>query len=149
MTIIKWDPFRGVSELQDRINRLFEESFPQTSEHGDDVVQCDWRPLVDVYETADSIFVMVDLPGVKKDNVAVEAKDNVLIIKGERRVNETVDQDGYFRKERSCGNFFRSLTFQDTIDPSKIKARFKDGELKIAIQKSERDMPKKIEVKVE
>ena len=95
MALVKWDPFRDVAQLQNRINRIFEESFGRTSETNDDMGLRAWRPAVDIYESAGGIVLAVELPGVSKENVSVEVKDDVLTLKGERLPNPAVKEDDY------------------------------------------------------
>ncbi|MBW1642823.1 MAG: Hsp20/alpha crystallin family protein [Deltaproteobacteria bacterium] len=149
MTIVKWDPFRNVAALQDRINRIFDESFSRTADLDDDISMSAWKPLVDIYETDESIILKAELPGIKKDDVSVEVKDNVLTLKGVRTEEKEIKEKNYYRKERAFGTFSRAFNLQHRIQPDKIKARFKDGVLKIEIPKPEEEKPKQITVKVE
>ncbi|MBW2590258.1 MAG: Hsp20/alpha crystallin family protein [Deltaproteobacteria bacterium] len=149
MTIVKWDPFRNVAALQDRINRIFDESFSRTDDLDDDISMSAWKPLVDIYETDEAIILKAELPGIKKDDVSVEVKDNVLTLKGVRTEEKEIKEKNYYRKERAFGTFSRAFNLQHRIQPDKIKARFKDGVLKIEIPKPEEEKPKQITVKVE
>lgn len=149
MTIVKWDPFRNVAALQDRINRIFDESFSRTADLDDDISMSAWKPLVDIYETDEAIILKAELPGIKKNDVSVEVKDNVLTLKGARTEEKEIKEKNYYRKERAFGTFSRSFNLQHRIQPDKIKARFKDGVLKIEIPKPEEEKPKQITVKVE
>ncbi|MEA3436360.1 MAG: Hsp20/alpha crystallin family protein [Thermodesulfobacteriota bacterium] len=149
MTIVKWDPFRNVAALQDRINRIFDESFSRTADLDDDISMSAWKPLVDIYETDEAIILKAELPGIKKEDVSVEVKDNVLTLKGVRTEEKEIKENNYYRKERAFGAFTRSFNLQHRIQPDKIKARFKDGVLKIEIPKPEEEKPKQITVKVE
>ena len=90
MTLVRWDPFRDVSSLQERINRMFEDFFPRSRELDEENGACDWQPAVDIYETDTSLIIQAELPGVNKEDVSVELKDNVLTLKGERRVETKV-----------------------------------------------------------
>ena len=149
MTIVKWDPFRNVAALQDRINRIFDESFSRTADLDDDISMSAWKPLVDIYETDEAIILKAELPGIKKEDVSVEVKDNVLTLKGVRTEEKEIKEKNYYRKERAFGTFSRAFNLQHRIQPDKIKARFKDGVLKIEIPKPEEEKPKQITVNVE
>ena len=149
MAIVKWDPFRDVSALQDRINRIFNESFGRSRDLDDEVSLYDWRPPVDIYETADGIVLKVELPGVNKDDVSVEVKDNVLTLKGERLLDPVIKDEHYYRKERSFGKFNRSFSLQEPIKPDLIKASFKDGILTVAIPSPEEEKPKQVTVNID
>jgi HSP20 family protein len=149
MAIVRWDPFRDIATLQDRINRIFNESFGRTRDFDEEVGLYDWSPPVDIYETADGIVLKVELPGVDKDDVSVEVKDNVLSLKGERLLDPEIKDEHYYRKERSFGKFNRSFSLQETIKPDLIKASFKDGVLTVAIPRPEEEKPKQVTVDID
>jgi HSP20 family protein len=148
MTVGRWDPFQNVAALQDRINRLFEDAFPHARSE-DELASCAWRPTVDIYEAVDGVIIVADLPGVRKEDVSVEVKDNILTLKGERKGNDDVGEDQYYRRERCCGNFHRAFTLQHTVMPDKIKATFKDGVLKVLVPHPEEEKPKQIQVNID
>jgi HSP20 family protein len=148
MAIVRWDPFRNINTLQDRINRLFEDAFPRSAEHDQDMV-CAWRPMVDIYETEAGIVIQADLPGVEKEHVSVEVKDNILTIQGERRDDSAAGNENYYRRERTCGTFQRSFTLRSVITPDLIKASFKNGVLKVEIPKAEEEKPKQVTVNID
>ena len=149
MTLVRWDPFRDVAELQNRINRMFDESFDRSKNPDDEVGLRVWRPAVDIYETENGIVIEVELPGVGKEDVAVEVEDDVLMLKGERLANPHVKEDNYYRRERLYGPFKRSFTLQQNIQPALIKATFKDGILRIEIPRPAEERPRQITVNVE
>ena len=149
MSIVRWDPFRDVAALQDRINRIFNDSFGRSRDLDDEVSLYDWRPPVDIYETDDGIVLKVELPGVNKDDVSVEVKDNVLTLKGERLLDPEIKDDHYYRKERSFGKFNRSFSLQEPIKPDLIKAGFKVGILTIEVPRPEEEKPKQITVNID
>jgi len=149
MALVKWDPFRDVAELQNRINRMFDDSFGPSRDREDEVNVCAWRPVVDIYETETGVILSVDLPGVGKENVSVEVKDNILTLKGERFPKTEINQEAYYRQERCYGTFQRSFTLHHNIQPDLIKATFKDGMLEIEIPRPDQEQPKQITVNVE
>lgn len=149
MALVKWDPFRDVAELQHRINRMFDESFGRSRELDDGVNSRAWRPAVDIYEAENGIVLAVELPGVNKDSVAVEVKEEVLTIRGERLADPAISEDSYYRRERLFGPFKRSFTLHQNIKPHQIKATFKDGILQIEIPRPVEEHPKPITVNVE
>lgn len=149
MALVRWDPFRNVATLQDRINRLFEDAFPRSRDIDDDVSMCAWRPAVDIYETENGLVLKAELPGVKKEDVSVEIKDNILSLKGERVEDKRVDEENYYRRERCFGTFQRSFNLEQSIQPEKIKAKFKDGVLEVEIPRPEEEKPKKVSVSVD
>lgn len=149
MSVIKWDPFQNIVTLQGRINRLFEDAFPRAAGEEEDLSVCAWRPLVDIYEADEGVVIQMDLPGVKKDEVAIEVKNNLLTIHGQRQVQTDVREDRYCRRERTCGTFLRSFSLHSAVAPDKIKASFKNGVLTVLIPDPEDEKPKKISVTIE
>jgi HSP20 family protein len=149
MTLVKWDPLRDAEELQNRINQMFEDSFGRSRDPDDEMRLCAWRPLVDIYETENGIVLTAELPGVGKENISVEVKDNILTLKGERTAGHNIPKKKFYRQERCFGTFQRSFTFQQNIQPGLIKATFKDGILEIEIPRPAEEQPKQITVKVE
>ena len=147
MPIVRWDPFRNVSTLQDRINRMFNEAFTR-KEFDDDASMGAWSPAVDIYDTDDALIVKAELAGVPKENVTVDVKDNILTLKGERSVDKEVKEENYYRRERSFGSFQRSFTLPAAINPDDIKAVYKDGILEIEIPKPEEKKPKQVTIDV-
>lgn len=148
MAIIRWDPFRNITTLQDRINRLFEDAFPREQGMEEDLM-CVWRPQVDIYEDESGFVLLVDLPGVDKQKVSVEVKENILTISGEREAYGPEQDDRYYRRERSCGTFQRSFSLRTMITPDKIRASFKNGVLKIEIPRPEEEKPRQVSVSID
>ena len=142
-------PLKDVTVLQDRINRLFSESFGQTRDLDDDMRVCAWRPAVDIYEAENKIVLKAELPGINKDDVAVEVKDNALTLRGERFPDAVINEDKYYRREICFGTFERTFTLQDRIQPEQIKATFKNGILTVTIPRPQVESPKQITVDVE
>ncbi len=151
MAIIRWDPWRDFTGLQERINRMFDEAMrPLTPRgEGEELERGAWAPAVDIYETDNEYVVYADLPGVKKEEISIELKDNTLTLRGEKKFEEKVERDNYLRVERSYGTFVRSFTVPHGVEADKIKARFKDGVLELTIPKREEAKPKQIKVEVD
>lgn len=148
MSLIRWQPYGAVASLQDSINRLFSDSFSRTLMN-DDYVLSAWKPVVDIFDKNDAIIIHAELPGVTKDNVSIEIKENILTLKGERVENKEIKEDKYFRKERSFGSFQRSFTLPSTISHENIKATFKDGVLEVEIPKPDEKKPKMVQINIE
>jgi HSP20 family protein len=108
-----------------------------------------WTPTCDIYETAKAIVLNVELPGIKKEEVTVSIENNLLTIHGERKFLEETKRENYYRVERNYGEFFRSFTLPNYIDPAKILAEFKEGLLVLNLPKREEAKPKQIEIKVQ
>ena len=146
MTLMRTNPWTAVPTLQNRVNRLFDDMFPEIRE-GVDTGLMEWRPMVDTYEKDDAIIVNAELPGVKKDDISIDVKNNILTISGERKDEEDVNEDNFFRKERFYGKFQRSFTLPENVDPDQVDAAYKDGVLEVKIPKTEESSAKKIEIK--
>lgn len=149
MAIVRWEPVRNMVTLQDRINRMFEDIFSRATENDDDAVVGGWRPSVDIYDRDDAIVIKTELPGVAKEDVYVEVKENILTLKGERKIEKEEAEGTYYRKERLYGKFQRSFTLPVETDSEKIKASFKDGVLVLEIPKPEEKKPKQISINIE
>ena len=149
MAIVKWDPFRDMVTLRDRMDRLFDDSLARLRGAEDDMSLSNWSPSVDIYETAESIVIKAEVPGVKKEEISVEVKDDTLYLKGERKFEKDVKEENYHRMERSYGAFRRVFSLPATVEQDKVKATFKDGVLEIILPKVETAKPKKITVDVD
>lgn len=108
-----------------------------------------WSPLVDIKEEKDCFLVIADVPGVKKENIDISLENHVLTIKGERQFEKTEQHQGYTRRERNQGQFYRRFSLPQTADDAKITARYAHGVLEIRIPKREAAAEKKIEISVE
>ena len=145
MAVIRWDPFRDLNVLQDRMNRLFEDA-GRGLRNDEPASTTMWSPAVDIFETEGEIVVMAELPGVDQKDIQLHLENNVLTIRGERRFEKEAKEDNYHRIERSYGGFSRSFSIPVTVDEEKIHADYKDGVLKIALPKKEQAKPKQIQI---
>ncbi|MGA1863004.1 Hsp20/alpha crystallin family protein [Deferribacter thermophilus] len=141
MAIVRWDPLKDLVSIQERINRLFDDALSSRKSG----VQSDWIPPVDVLETEKGVLLIVEVPGLKEDDIDIQISDNILTIKGERKLPD-VEKENYYRLERPYGKFSRSFQLPDNVDVNKVKASLKDGILKISLEKSEKEKPKVINV---
>jgi len=149
MAIVRWEPFRNMTTLQDRINRMFDDVFTRAAENDDAAVVGGWRPSVDIFDKTEALVIKAELPGVAKEDVRVEATENILTLKGERKIEKEEAEGIYFRKERFYGKFERSFTLPIETDNEKITATFKDGVLILEIPKPEEKKPKQITINIE
>jgi len=144
-TIARWEPFRGVTTLQEQINRLFSDAFERTGEQSN---LSAWAPAVDIYETEQELVVKADLPDVDPKDLDIRVENNLLTIRGERKFEKKVNEENYLRVERSFGSFARSFTLANTVNPDAIRAEYQNGVLVLAIPKREEAKPKQIKVNV-
>ncbi len=131
MALIRWDPLREFSSLQDRMNRLFPDMRTRPAWAEEEMTQGSWIPPVDIYETRDAIVLKAELPGITKEDINLEVKDNTLTLRGEKKFEKDVKEESYYRVERSYGMFQRAFMLPRTVQPDKVKAKFRDGVLMI------------------
>jgi HSP20 family protein len=144
MNMVRWNPFRDMSILQNQMNRLFENAL-QTWPSDSDTTN-GWAPAADIYETDNDLVVRADLPGVDPKEIEVRVENNVLMIRGERRFEQKDDRENFHRVERSYGAFSRAFTLAAAVDADKIQASYKNGVLTITLPKAEQAKPKRIQI---
>ena len=145
-TISRWDPFRGLTSLQDQVNRLFEDTVQQGRTSQADLAT--WAPAADIYETENELVAKVDLPGVHERDIDIRVESNTLAIRGERKFEREVNEDNYLRVERAYGTFTRSFSLPNTLKVDNICAGLQDGVLTIRMPKREEARPKQIKISV-
>ena len=146
MTLVRWDPFRELEDVQLRLNRLFGGRFDTTA--GDGLTFGDWAPAVDIRETDKEYLIKADLPEVRKEDVKVEFQDGFLTVEGERRQEKEQKGTKFHKIEREYGKFVRRFALPTKVDTARVQAEFKDGVLNVHLPKSAKALPKTIEVKV-
>jgi HSP20 family protein len=144
-TLSRFEPFHGVSTLQDQINRVFNDVFERA---GDESNLTSWAPSVDIYETEHELVVKADLPDVDPKDLDIRVENNILTIRGERKFEKKVSEDKYLRVERAYGSFSRSFSLANTVNAEAIKADYQNGVLTVTIPKREEAKPKQIKVNV-
>jgi HSP20 family protein len=122
MAIIRWDPFREMTQVQNQFNRLVDQVWGGRQES--------WLPAVDVFDTTGAVVLKAELAGMDPDDIEIE-----------------VDDERYYRVERRFGSFQRSLALPQGVKPEEIQAGYEDGILTVSVPKAEEEKPKRIEVK--
>ena len=143
----QWNPLQDLVVLQDRMNRLFEDATQRRSQAepaDDEFERADWTPAADIYETESGFLLALDLPGIDREALEIDAEDNRLIVKGTRMITESKQH----RTERPRGKFLRTFSVPGSVDQSKIGAEYKDGVLQIRLPKRTEQKPKKIDIKI-
>ena len=135
-----WQPFNVLKEFNDKFSKVFDPEF--------DVYNGSWNPKIDVLESEKDYKIHAEIPGVSKDNIHIDVKENTLIVNGEKNFEKKEEKDNYLRVERAYGKFQRSFYLDEHIDRENIKANYKDGVLELTLPKKEETTPKNIEVKV-
>ena len=150
MTIVRWEPFRDMVAVQDRLNRIFDDAVRGNLRGGEEDLALDgqWAPSVDIFEQEGNLVLKAELPGIEPKDVDVRVENNVLTLRGERKFESEVKREKYHRVERAYGTFSRSFTLPNVVDTEKIKAEYKDGVLQVTLPQREEAKPKQIQVAV-
>lgn len=140
MSLIRWDPFRELNTLNDRmgafLGRNWEAPLSTTA----------WNPSVDIFENDNEVVIKAELPGMNAKDIEVKLENNVLVLRGERRFEKEAKEENYHRVEREYGTFSRSFSLPVAVDADKVTAEYKDGILRIVLPKKEEIKPKPIKI---
>ena len=145
MTLVTWSPFREFEDLFNRYNRMPRRD---VTTGGNADTALDWRPVANISETDREYLIKAELPEVSKDDIEVKANDGVITIKGERRMEQTSEDEKQHRVESFYGSFSRSFSLPADVDEAAITAESKDGVLKVHLPKIAVVEPKAIDIKV-
>lgn len=146
--IMLHDPWRDFGSLQDKINRLFNDTMGSIRRDGDETLDSSkWAPLVDIRQDGNNFVFEADIPGFEKDKINIDVANNILTISGERVMDESISKDSYIRVERNYGSFHRAFSLPDTVDSEKIDASYNDGILKLTMPIKDEVKPKRIKIK--
>ena len=150
MAIVRWEPFRDLVSIQDRMNRIFDEAFRGAGRQGEEewALGGSWAPPVDIYEHDGTLVLKAELPGIDPKDVDIRVENNVLTLRGERKLDQEVKRESCHRVERSYGTFSRAFTLPNVVDTTNIKAEFHDGVLRVTMPKREEAKPKQIQIQV-
>ena len=144
MSIVRYNPHTSFDTLFDRLAGGLYGRWPVEAGRGEAPA---YAPRVDIRDLGEQIVLSAELPGVDRDGLKIEVKDEVLHISGEKRQEKSEDSNGVFRSERVYGGFSRSFTLPDTVDGEAIEAAYKDGVLTIALPKRPEAAPRLIAIK--
>ncbi len=147
MAITRWDPFRDVLALQNRMNSLFQE-YNRGQGEGDALTTAAFVPPVDIYEDEHKIVLKLEAPGMKESDLDIQMENNVLTVRGERKFEKEEKEENFHRIERRYGSFYRSFTVPNTVNPESVKANYEAGVLKLELEKRPEAKPKQIKVQV-
>jgi HSP20 family protein len=144
--LTRWEPLRDLVTLQDRLNRMFNEPFsPSTSQ---ELTAGAFVPPVDVYEDEHSIRLKMEVPGVEEKDIDIRLENNLLTVRGERKLESETKEENYHRIERSYGSFTRSFSLPTSVNPDDVKAGYAKGVLTINLGKRAEARPKQIKVEI-
>lgn len=147
MTVLtRWEPFREFATLQDRINRVFRDSYSGAQD--DSLTTSSFAPAVDVYEDEHKVTLKIEVPGIDEKDIDVRVENNTLTVHGERKIEKEEKEENYRRVERQYGSFTRTFTLPQTVDTENVAATYDKGVLKINLPKKAEAKPKQIKVNV-
>ncbi len=144
MPHVKWEPFRDLMAMQDRMTRLIDETLSRIWK--EEAVQGTWSPPADILERGKEVVLKIDLPEMNQSEIDIRIEENTLIIQGERKFIKESTEENYIQIERPYGSFRRTFTVPRTIDQEGIRASYKDGVLRVILPKKEETQPKQIVV---
>jgi HSP20 family protein len=148
MSLRKWDPSRDLTSIQERMNQLFDDTLSTRQEGAEEFSKGSWSPPVDIYETAKSVVLKAEIPGISQEEIEIKIEDNVLVLKGARKFEKKTDDETYYRIERSYGSFMRTFTLPNSVDQNGVSASYESGVFKIVMPKKQDKKQKKIKVEV-
>jgi HSP20 family protein len=143
--ITRWDPFRELAQLQNRVNRVFQEA---NAVHDEGLTTSSFVPPVDIYETEQNIVLKVEVPGVEQKDLDIRIENNTITIRGERNFEKEVKEENFHRVERRYGSFQRSFSLPNTVNTENVTADYANGLLKVTLAKRAEAKPKQIKVNV-
>jgi HSP20 family protein len=148
MAIVRWDPFRELNAVQERVNRLFGDVYRAAD---DDVMRRGaWMPPVDIYDSGkDELVIKAELPDMSKDAIDITVENHTLTLRGEKKMDSAIKDECCHRIERTYGAFSRSFSLPTTVDTSKVSADYRNGVLTITLPVREEAKPKQIQVQVQ
>jgi len=136
MTLMKWDPFRELLTMQQRMLRTV----------GPEEADTTWSPAVDIFEKGEDLVIRAELPGIEKDAIEVRVENDTLTLSGSRERDSELQDEHVYRLERVHGSFERSFRLPKSVDASRIEAEFKNGVLQVKLPKAEEARPRKVEI---
>ena len=143
-TSVMWPSLDRWANLRNDLDTLLELPFRAGSSRQSQLFS-GWTPALDLYQNNDNIVAVVELPGLRKEDIEISLQDGTLTISGERK-EETGPESGATRTERYTGKFRRSITLPSRVDLNKVSATYKDGILTVTLPKAEEAKPKKIQI---
>lgn len=141
-----WNGFGRLSSLSSTFDELFESAFGDRAGLG--IWAGDWSPAVDVHQSDDAIKVVAELPGMKKEEIALSIENGALVLSGERTLEKEHDESRTFRNERFHGQFKRVIQLPVDVDANGVTATYQDGELRVTLPVAAEAKPRKITVDV-
>jgi HSP20 family protein len=147
MAITRWDTYRDVLALQNRMNSLFQD-FSRSGNGESELATAGFVPPVDIFEDENKLVLKIEIPGIRQEDIDVRLENNTLTVKGERSFQSEGKEENFHRVERRYGSFYRAFTLPNTIDQNSIKADYEAGVLKIELHKRAETKPRQVKINV-
>src|SRR5712671_6399848 len=149
MTVLtRFYPYRELNTLQERVNRLFHESFNSSEGRDESLATSNFAPAVDVYEDEHSVMLKIEVPGIDEKDIDVRIENRTLTVHGERKFEKEEKEENYRRVERQYGSFSRTFALPSTVDHENVQADYDKGVLKVKLAKKAEAKPKQIKVNI-
>jgi HSP20 family protein len=145
MAISRWDPFREMVTMQNRLNSLFQD---YSRGEGDSTTAAGFAPPVDIYEDEHKLVLKLEVPGMRQEDLNIQIENRTLTVQGERKFDREEKQENFHRVEHRYGTFFRSFTLPNTVDAENVQASYDAGVLKLEFPKRAEAKPRQIKVSV-
>jgi HSP20 family protein len=144
MTFVRFNPVKEFENFNDKIQNIFGE-FPNSGFNYDN----SFRPKADIYSNEQNIYVELEVPGLKKEDLKISLKDYVLTVSGEKKNQNKDDRElNYYKSERSFGVFSRNFTLSKEVDQENIQASYENGILRIVVNKQLKEQKLEKEIKI-
>src|ERR1700679_2039805 len=143
MAITRWDTYRDVLALQNRMNSLFQD-FSRSGNGESELATAGFVPPVDIFEDENKLVLKIEIPGIRQEDIDVRLENNTLAVKGERNFYSEGREENFHRVERRYGSLYRAFTLPNAIDQSTIKADYEAGVLKIELHKRAETKPRQV-----
>jgi len=144
-SLIRWNPVREMMNLRSEMDRLFERAMGTPSADWQGATT--WGLALDVAENNDAFIVVASVPGVRPDDLDITVSNNMLTIKGEFKVDDSIEEEKYHFRERRYGSFSRSINLPVSVDADAIEANYENGVLTLTVPKAEEVKPRRISIK--
>jgi HSP20 family protein len=150
MSIVRWDPFREFAHLQDRVNRVFIDTYGRSGAGDESLLTGGaWVPPVDIYENGNHELVLkAELPDMTREDIDITVDNGTLTIRGEKKLGTDVKEEQFHRIERRYGVFSRTFSLPQTVDTAKVGAEYRNGVLTVRLPLREEAKPRQIKVDV-
>jgi len=144
MAISRWDPYREVVALQNRVKSLFRDM----NGDNDPLAAASFVPAVDIYEDPQKVMLKLEVPGIDQKDLDVRVENHTLTVKGVRNFEAEEKEENFHRIERRYGSFYRAFTLPSTVDTENVAASYNAGVLKLELKKKPEAQPKQIQISV-